>query len=152
MYDFYIATRYRNKDDALLLAGALRERGYAVYCFAESAASTTHLGPVTASNPDQLMQTFEARGYDDPAIRDVFDTDLAAINTSRNVVLLLPAGNSAHIEAGIAYGLGKGLFLVGDAGKVDSLYLIFDARCATQEEFLQRVGTWVPSRRVEVSA
>lgn len=41
-------------------------------------------------------------------------------------LLVLPAGKSAHIEAGIAYGLGKKCYAIGEYDVTDSLYLIFD--------------------------
>ena len=35
MYDFYIASRYRNKDSVLELTQRIRAQGYSVYCFVE---------------------------------------------------------------------------------------------------------------------
>lgn len=36
---------------------------------------------------------------------------------SKNLLLVLPAGKAAHIEAGIAYGLGKKCYAIGDLSK-----------------------------------
>lgn len=47
---------------------------------------------------------------------------------------MLPAGKSAHIEAGVAYGLGKKCYAVGEYDTTDSLYLIFDKIFANEEE------------------
>jgi len=55
------------------------------------------------------------------------------------VILLLPAGISAHIEAGIAYGLGKEPILIGQPEKPESLYLIFKKRFATVDDFLHSI-------------
>jgi hypothetical protein len=41
-------------------------------------------------------------------------------------LLVLPAGKSGHIEAGIAYGMGKKCYAIGEFDATDSLYNIFD--------------------------
>jgi hypothetical protein len=53
------------------------------------------------------------------------------------VILLLPAGTSAHIEAGIAFGLKKKLILIGIPEKPETLYFIFDEYYDTADDFLQ---------------
>lgn len=40
--------------------------------------------------------------------------------------LVLPAGKSGHIEAGVAYGLGKKCYAIGEYDVTDSLYHIFE--------------------------
>ena len=47
-------------------------------------------------------------------------------------MLVLPAGKSGHIEAGIAYGLGKKCYAIGEFDATDSLYNIFDDIFATE--------------------
>lgn len=42
--------------------------------------------------------------------------------------------SSAHIEAGVAYGLGKKCYAIGEYEATDSLYLIFDRIFADEEE------------------
>jgi len=41
-------------------------------------------------------------------------------------LLVLPAGTSGHIEAGVAYGMGKKCFAFGKPEKTETLYQIFD--------------------------
>ncbi|MEE3344269.1 MAG: hypothetical protein VZS44_09285 [Bacilli bacterium] len=53
---------------------------------------------------------------------------------SDNLLLVLPAGKSAHIEAGIAYGLGKKCYAIGEYDVTDSLYLIFDRIFKNEKE------------------
>lgn len=48
------------------------------------------------------------------------------MRNSNNFLLVLQAGKSAHIEAAIAYGLGKKCYAIGEYDVTDSLYLIFD--------------------------
>ena len=61
--------------------------------------------------------------------------------SSRNLLLVLPAGKAAHIEAGIAYGLGKKCYAIGEYEATDTLYNIFDEifpNLSTLEEFLSK--------------
>ena len=51
--------------------------------------------------------------------------------------MLLPAGKSCHVEAGVAYGLGKKCILIGEQKEAESLYLIFNEVYATENDFLK---------------
>lgn len=126
-YDFFVAARYRNKENALELARRIREGGRSVYCFVESRASLAHCGAIE-SDGEEAMQKFEAipDWRNDVGVRDVFETDMNALKASSALVLLLPAGKSAHMETGAAYGLGKKLYLVGEQKETESLYLMFN--------------------------
>src|SRR6185503_4172610 len=136
-YDYFISSRYRNKEQVLSLANKIREQGKTVYCFIESGASTKNVGSVE-SDPDEAMKQFEAieNWQTDPRVRDVFDTDMQALRASTNLILLLPAGKSAHIEAGTGYGMGKHLIVIGEQKETESLYLIFDEFYDNIDEFI----------------
>lgn len=72
---------------------------------------------------------------------NLFHNDLEGEKNSRNLLLVLPAGKAAHIEAGIAYGLGKKCYAIGEYEATDTLYNIFQEifSCETElEEFLMR--------------
>lgn len=68
------------------------------------------------------------------AVKTIFKHDMEGERSSKNFLLVLPAGKSAHIEAGIAYGLGKKCYAIGEYDVTDSLYLIFDKIFANEEE------------------
>lgn len=137
-HDYFIASRYRNKDILLPLAQKIREHGKSVYCFIESDASIKHVGDLNA-NPEEAMGRFEAIAdwHTDPAVRDIFEMDMENLRNAETVILVLPSGKSAHIEAGVAYGLGKKLVLIGEQKETESLYLIFDVFYATPDDFLK---------------
>jgi hypothetical protein len=132
-YGYFIASRYRNRDAVVALAAALRDRGKRVYCFPESS-------PLVAADadPEAAMLRFEATAAwrSDTGIRVVFERNLAALRSSLNVILLLPAGKSAHMEAGIAFGLGKRLILIGEQREAETLYLVFDEVYSDTRAFL----------------
>ena len=57
------------------------------------------------------------------------------------MLLVLPAGKAAHIEAGIAYGLGKKCYAIGKYENTDTLYNIFETIFSNEielEEFLKK--------------
>jgi len=57
-------------------------------------------------------------------------------------LVVLPAGKSAHIEAGIAYGLGKKCYAIGEYDATDSLYNIFEEifeNVSELETFLKKI-------------
>lgn len=75
----------------------------------------------------------------DPVHRFHYERDLAGLKNASTVVLLLPAGTSTHIEAGIAFGLGKKLIFIGKPEKPETLYFIFDEYFETIDEFLASI-------------
>jgi len=139
-YDYFVAGKYRNKKNILDLARRLRQKGKSVYCFIESAASLNYVGKIH-DDGENAMQRFEnvENWWNDEGVKEVFITDLEAEKASKNFILLLPAGKSVHIEAGIAYGLGKHCILVGKQETTESLYLIFDERYDTPDDFLATI-------------
>lgn len=136
-YDYFVAGRYRNKENVLNLVKRIREKGKTVYCFIESAASQKHVGQID-SDGESAMKQFEKTPdwWNSDKVCEVFETDLKAQKDSANFILLLPAGKSVHIEAGIAYGLGKKCILLGKQEVAESLYLIFEEHYDTVDEFI----------------
>jgi len=139
VYDYFVASRWRNKDDVQRLVAGLRDQGKRVYSFVEAAESVyAEYGMDSTGNPEVLMAFFENlpawRAH--PLVRRIFDQDMDALRKSESFVLLLPAGKSAHIEAGTAYGLGKRLIQIGNQKAAESLYLIFDRVSPDIDAFL----------------
>ncbi len=125
-FDFFIAGRWRNKDEILAVLEAVRDSGKSAYCFLESDYKDSAVAFAIDGNPEELMQQFEELPLSHPFVRQIFDTDIEAEKKAENFLLVLPAGNAGHIEAGVAYGLGKKCYAVGPVEKTDSLYCIFD--------------------------
>jgi hypothetical protein len=128
-FEYTVITRWRNKVEAEELIEKLRAKGKKVYSFFEGDGSVQSLkSDGIKYTPLEFMQKYESISdwRNDLGVRKIFEVDLAALKNSENVILLLPAGKSAHIEAGIAYGLGKKLILIGEQKETESLYLIFD--------------------------
>lgn len=123
-YKFFIAGRTRNRENILKLCEIFDELNISYYCFLKNEESHKEAGLDMYDN--NLADKFEALGLEDPSVRIIFEHDLDGLKNSENLLLVLPAGKSAHIESGIAYGLGKKCYAIGEYDVTDSLYLIFD--------------------------
>ena len=133
-YDYFVASRWRNKDEVLRLVHGLRDKGKSVYCFLDAPHQSMYR---LQEDPEKAMQVFESLDWKtDKYIKEVFEKDMDAERNANNFILLLPAGKSAHVEAGAAYGFGKHLILVGEQKEAESLYLIFDEHYSTIDAFL----------------
>jgi hypothetical protein len=125
-YDFFIAGRWRNQHAVRKVLAAVRASGHSAYCFIENSYSGEKITFTSQANPDVFMKQSEALQPDDPLIRKIFATDMAAQRAANAFLLVFPAGLAAHIEAGVAYGLGKPCYAVGAPEKTETLYAIFD--------------------------
>jgi len=136
MTDYTVIGKTRNQENIRKLIAGIRSKGKTCYDFTEvpdpanPTASAEELMAIHESHPDFFVRPYH---------REVFERDLDRLHNAETVVLLLPAGTSAHIEAGIAFGLGKKLILIGQPEKPESLYFIFTERYQTIEEFLSTV-------------
>ncbi len=123
-YKFFIAGRTRNKENILKICNIFEELNISHYCFLKNENSHKEAG--LDINDKNLADTFESLELESYSVRTIFEHDLNGEKNSDNFLLVLPAGKSAHIEAGIAYGLGKKCYAIGEYDVTDSLYLIFD--------------------------
>lgn len=137
MTNYTIISKFRNKDNCDLLAKKLEGKGKSCYNFCNKPADPSN----PTGDPKEQMQVFENTKdfFTNDYFKKIFKEDLDGLKNADTVIMLLPAGNSVHIEAGIAYGLGKHLILIGEPEKPDSLYLIFEERYKDINEFLNSI-------------
>ena len=114
---------------------------YIYYCFLKSENTHLKVGLDINENPEDLMKKFESMDLESNAVRTIFKGDMEGLRMSKNLLLVLPAGKSAHIEAGVSYGLGKRCYAIGEYDVTDSLYLIFDKIFANEEELIEFLKT-----------
>lgn len=134
IYDFFIAGRTRNKEKILEICDIFDKLNISYYCFLKNEESHKEAGLDLNENPEELMRKFESMDLNSNEVRAIFEHDMDAEKKSKNLLLVLPAGKSGHIEAGVAYGLGKKCYAIGEYDATDSLYLIFDKIFATEDE------------------
>jgi hypothetical protein len=82
-YDYFIAGRYRNKENVLELTKNIRAKGKSVYCFVESATSLEHVGSVE-SDGEVMAQQFEQLPdwWNNPKVQEIFNVDMQALRDS----------------------------------------------------------------------
>lgn len=137
MTDYTVISSYRNKDSVELLVGKIRKRGYTCYNFCDKPADPNNAD----AHPEEQMKVFEAKKdfHEDEYFQELFKRDQDGLKNAEKVILLQPCGLSAHMEAGIAYGLGKPLIMIGEPVKPETLYLMFKENYSSEEKFLQTI-------------
>lgn len=131
-YKFFIAGRTRNKEKILNICKIFEELNISHYCFLKNEKSHKEAG--LDLNDKELADKFEKMDLQSDTVKTIFKHDMEGLKSSENLLLVLPAGKSAHIEAGVTYGLGKKCYAIGEYDVTDSLYLIFDKIFADEEE------------------
>jgi nucleoside 2-deoxyribosyltransferase len=118
----YLASSWRNAEQVKQIKDVLISKGHEVDAFCDSSAgrfvfSFDLLPDVSGMNAKTVMQ--------EPAVQKAFAEDKKWLDWADACVMILPAGNSAHLEAGYAKGQGKKLVIyrpVLPKGEFDVMY------------------------------
>ena len=103
----YVASSWRNDYQPGVVAG-LRSFGLEVYDFRYPKPGDEGFSWADIAADWRGWTTAEYRkALENPIARDGFQTDLDALLRASKIVLVLPCGRSAHLEAGFACGQGK---------------------------------------------
>ena len=132
-YEFFIAGRTRNKEQILRICDIFDKYNISYYCFLKNDDTMNSYGE-EGQTEEEKMQLFENLGLKSDIVLNIFNQDLDNEKASKNFLLVLPAGKSGHIEAGIAYGMGKKCYAIGEFDATDSLYNIFENIFNNEEE------------------
>lgn len=138
-YEFFIAGKTRNKDNILRICDIFDKYNVSYYCFLKNDDTMNSYGE-EGQTEEEKMQVFESLGLKSDVVLNIFKQDLDNEKASKNLLLVLPAGKSGHIESGIAYGMGKKCYAIGEFDATDSLYNIFETIFENEqqlEEFLK---------------
>ena len=133
--DYIVIGRVRNSENIQRLVDGIEAKGYSCYNFLHK--------PAAPDTPDlsweEQMKILESHPdfWNDSVHRDHFETDMSGLRNAETVVMLLPAGMAAHMEAGVSYGLNKNMILIGEVEKPETLYLMFQERYSDIESFLE---------------
>ena len=138
-YEFFIAGKTRNKDNILRICDIFDKYNVSYYCFLKNDYTMNSYGE-NGQTEEEKMQVFESLGLKSEIVLNIFKQDLDNEKACKNLLLVLPAGKSGHIESGIAYGMGKKCYAIGEYDATDSLYNIFETIFENEhqlEEFLK---------------
>lgn len=138
-YEFFIAGRARNKENILKICDLFDKYSISYYCFLKNEDDWGY------GNKNQTLEEkqkeFESLNLKSDIVLKLFHNDIEGEKSSKNLLLVLPAGKAAHIESGIAYGQGKKCYAIGEYEKTDTLYNIFHEIFSDKtelEEFLRK--------------
>jgi len=136
---FFVASPWRNKDAVQALAAAIVQRGHTAWSFLDNGANL--------ARGTSVIEEFKQFGLsmtnweDNPLIERIFTLEMQALRDCDAVVLLEPAGRSSLAEAGIAYGMGKPVTLVGLVDHPEVVYRICSSRYPSTEDFLAHLDS-----------
>jgi hypothetical protein len=141
-YDYFIAGKWRNRRQVENVMNALRSEGKKVYCFIENPYDGDGIRFDTKPDADvePMMSAIENLNdwQTNPTFKKIFENDMEAERTSEAIIVVFPAGFSAHMELGAAYGMGKKCYGIGKPEKAETLYLMFDDIFPTVGDFIEK--------------
>ena len=140
-YEFFIAGKTRNKDNILKICDLFDKYNISYYCFLKNEDTMGSYGE-EGQTEEEKMKAFESLGLKSDVVMNIFKQDLDNEKASKNLLLVLPAGKSGHIESGIAYGMGKKCYAIGEFDATDSLYNIFETIFKDEEELDKFLATY----------
>lgn len=116
-----------------LLTENLMTLGHEVFSFVDDPRNFVPKNELSAK-PTYLKS---AEGWQkNKELRKLHERNLQGIQNAEAVILLLPSGESSHIEAGIGFALGKKMILIGPVPNAEPHYLIFDEWYPTIDDFI----------------
>lgn len=129
----YIASSWKMANSVRVIANALRGEGHKVFDFTDPELRDDGLDKFCfnasdwSGKPLEEIDWIEFLHYD--ATKRAFASDKAGIDWADAVLMILPCGRSAHMEAGYAVGCGKRLFIIGELpkGEFDTMHLFANA-------------------------
>ena len=142
-YEFFIAGRARNKDNILKICNLFDKYNISYYCFLKNEEDWGYGN--SKQTPEERQQEFEKLNLKSEIVLNLFNNDMEGEKNSKNLLLVLPAGKAAHIEAGVAYGMGKTCYAIGEYEATDTLYNIFTEIFSNELELEKFLKTYKPS-------
>jgi hypothetical protein len=149
----YIASSWKNEKECKEIARGLRDDGHEVDCFCDESGGrfVFHWSELVKSEED--LKNFNAISFlADERTQKAFKEDKKWLDWADTVLLVLPAGNSAHLEAGYKKGQGGKLFIYGPfpKGQFDVMYGFADGLFSWADLELMRVTLLECSEKLEI--
>lgn len=125
--NIYVASSWRNLIQPIVVQ-SLKAEGYDVYDFRNPIPGDKGF---SWSQIDEKYKQWDTVAYTEALRTEIaqrgFDFDNAALHKCDVVVLVLPCGRSAHLEAGYAAGQGKHVIvLIPSLDEPELMYKLFD--------------------------
>lgn len=136
MSRIYIASSWKNEAACRGVASRLRDQGHKVDCFCDPWAGRYVFHWTELVEKQEDLAKYDAVNFlADSRVQRAFLEDKKWLDWADTVLLILPCGRSAHLEAGYGKGSGKRLFIYGDfvKGEFDVMYGFADGLFRTTE-------------------
>ncbi len=134
MMRIYVAGSFKNADRIRVIGEALRIIGYDVYVFCDEHEPTYRLSQELRQEVDVATLTPQAINNNKTLLT------IGSLNYMRLIqcdvlVLVLPCGRSAHLEAGWMCGQNRPVYVIGPMvpGEFDAMYVMVDGIFADDE-------------------
>lgn len=108
--NIYVASSWRNDYFAAAVA-RFRAEGFEVYDFTNPPEATAFQWSEIDPHYESWSVAQQAAALRHPTAVAGYRSDMQALRAANAVVLVLPCGRSAHLEAGFALGQGKPVFI-----------------------------------------
>mgnify|MGYP001560230306 CR=1 FL=1 len=144
----YIASWWRNQCQPKLVI-RLRREGHQVYDFRNPPSGS---GGFSWREIDGDWESWNTASYRNalwhPKAEAGYKDDMDALTTAQIVVLLLPSGRSAHVEAGYFRGIG-GIVVVhiSQLSEPELMYKMFNSITETDDELVTLLSKPLPELR-----
>jgi len=135
----YIASSVKNSKRVLQYTVLLRAAGHQVFNFLEVDATTTDRD----RDFPELRHLNALTFLESPNVQRIFFVDRFGIDWADAVLLLLPAGPSAHLEAGYAVGKRKLLYILREewpTGEFEVMYSFAEGLFTAVEDIISAIG------------
>lgn len=132
----YVATSRRNQLQEKVVK-LLREAGHEVYDFKHPAPDQPGFSWAEV-DPSWQGWTPEKYALNHPAAKRGFARDMSALDDCDAVIVVLPCGRSAHVEAGYAQGRDKIVgVLLDNQSEAELLYSMFDRLFTNTDQIVE---------------
>lgn len=142
-YDYFVGGRWRNHEAIRHVLDVLDSSGKSTYCFINNSYDGDDISIDATNSKGDDVETFMQHletiedWQTNPTYRQIFENDMNGIKDARETIIVFPAGLSAHMELGAAYGMGKKCYGIGKPEKYETLYLMFDEIYPDIESFMK---------------
>ena len=119
----YVAGSMKNRDAIREVGEQLREHGFSCYVFCDAIEAAYAYSMQLRNQHDMSMLTPDL-ALTLPVVQAIFECNMRELEASDVVLVVLPCGRSAHLEAGWAVGRGKVAMIYGPMvrGEFDAMY------------------------------
>lgn len=136
----YLASSWKNADQVIRIKQRLVMQGHEVDAFCDKSAGRFVFSFDLLPNVEKMTAETVLK---EEIVRRAFEEDRKWLDWADTCVLILPAGNSAHLEAGYAKGSGKKLVIYREnfpQGEFDVMYGFADLVTEDMERVIEFLG------------